>query len=218
MTAQCPWPDSRRANASVPTPSSRAWAPAAWAWCSRRGTTRLERDVAIKVLHPEMAGIPTASVACWRKAEPRARSTIPISFASTTPLSRAAGTTSYRMARRQLAQRRTVARPAAAETPARPCGADRRWPCRGACMGIVHRDIKPENVMLARDGTARDCRLRAGAYRPAFAGMWPWSPRPHRDGIEGGLSGTPAYMSPEQARGTAGDFRHRSVFVWRAAL
>ena len=57
---------------------------------------RLERDVAIKLLHPEMAADPDRQRDCWPKAAPRARSIIPTSCASTTPTSTARRTTSSR--------------------------------------------------------------------------------------------------------------------------
>jgi WD40 repeat protein/tRNA A-37 threonylcarbamoyl transferase component Bud32/Flp pilus assembly protein TadD len=57
--------------------------------------------------------------------------------------------------------------------------------------GIVHRDVKPSNVMIGEDG--RPCVMDFGLAKRE-AGEITMT-------VEGQVLGTPAYMSPEQARG-----------------
>ncbi len=74
--------------------------------------------------------------------------------------------------------------------------------------GIVHRDLKPENVFLTSDGNVKIldfglARREAGALSPEDTK----SPTLVKLTDPGVVFGTVAYMSPEQARGGAVDFR-----------
>ena len=82
--------------------------------------------------------------------------------------------------------------------------------------GIVHRDLKPANVVLQRavDGLSNDVQAKVldfGLAKPmalAGTGGAPQAPSDSFDGTaDGRILGTPAYMSPEQARGLTIDKR-----------
>ena len=60
-------------------------------------------------------------------------------------------------------------------------------------LKIIHRDIKPANVMLDRSGQP---------YLTDF-GLARYESGDERLTRDGSVLGTPAYMSPEQARGGA---------------
>jgi serine/threonine-protein kinase len=74
---------------------------------------------------------------------------------------------------------------------------------------IIHRDLKPANISLAKDGTVKvlDFGLAKG-LAPASENASTMTPLGTATGV---VLGTPAYMSPEQARGETAD---RQADIW----
>jgi serine/threonine-protein kinase len=74
--------------------------------------------------------------------------------------------------------------------------------------GIIHRDVKPANVMIGRYGEVMllDWGIARLVGSPDLHGD-DAGPAPIAETRVGGIIGTPAYMSPEQARGEPADAR-----------
>jgi serine/threonine protein kinase len=171
--------------------------------------TELQRDVAIKILHPDIGGDQSISKRFDREAQSASRLDHPncvrVTDFGTTP-------TGVKYLVMELLE--------GEELGAR---IGKPWAPEAACVvldqifaglehahhhGIVHRDLKPENVFLTREGGTR-----AGGIEVAKLVDFGIAKLLDADGAAevltraGMVFGTPRYMSPEQAAGGKVDER-----------
>jgi len=171
---------------------------------------RLQRDVAVKVLPPAVAGDPDRLARFEREARALARLSHPAilsifdfgkegetAYAVTELLE--GQTLRERLAHEKLTWRRAVEIAATvAEGLASAHGA-----------GIVHRDLKPENIFITRDGRVKIldfglARVEPARPEPAAGATLSLEPA---DTVPGAVLGTVGYMAPEQVRGEPADAR-----------
>ncbi len=159
----------------------------------------LERDVAIKVLHPSLTADPAVMERFRREAQLAARLRHP-SIVSIYDIMSRAGLQWYTMELvpgASLAQLVTQRGPLPVEQAVRILDQGLSALEHAHALGLVHRDLKPENMLIEPDG-----RLRITDFGLALA--------LRGDGRSGGAasrSGTPQFAAPEQLLGERVDQR-----------
>src|SRR5262245_13227439 len=171
----------------------------------RAKDSRLKREVALKVLRSSVAQDAERLARFQREAEVLASLNHP-HIAQIYGVEEAGGATTLVM---ELVEGETLA-----ERIARgPIAVDEAlaiaWQIADAveaahARGVVHRDLKPGNVKLTPDGTVKV--LDFGIAK-ALDARTTGAPVTTSATQTGAVLGTPAYMSPEQARGTSVDER-----------
>src|SRR6195952_1521973 len=161
--------------------------------------TRLDRPVAVKVMHPALAADEEFVARFRREAKAAARLSSP-TVVNVTDQGQDAGTVFLVM---ELVEGRTLRDLLGAEGALPPAEAlavlDPILEALAAAhaAGYVHRDVKPENVLISDDG-----RIKVGDF--GLARAVDASPLTATTGL---LLGTVAYLAPEQVRRGVADAR-----------
>jgi Tol biopolymer transport system component/predicted Ser/Thr protein kinase len=175
----------------------------------RARDTRLEREVAIKVLPAELA----ADAERLRRFEKEARSASALNHPNIVTIydiGSEGGVSYIAMERVEGATLRELL--AGGAVPIRrllPIAAQiAEGLAKAHEAGIVHRDLKPENVMVTKDGLVKILDFGLAKLTSTLSGSGEGSNLPTMTGTTPGVVvGTVGYMSPEQASGAALDFR-----------
>ncbi len=175
----------------------------------RARDTKLQRDVAIKILPPDVAGDPERV----RRFEQEAQAASALNHPNILTVHDIGveGGTVYLVTEllngqtlRDAISRRTITTDRAANAAIQIA--------RGLAVahraGIVHRDLKPENVFITQDGTCKilDFGL-ARMDRPELATGSDTKTPTAGGTLAGTVMGTAGYMAPEQVRGLRADAR-----------
>ena len=167
----------------------------------RATDTKLGRQVAIKVLPEAFAGDPERLARFQREARMLAALNHP-NIAAIHGLEES-GATHYLVL--ELVPGETLRGPMPVGEAVRVCAQIAEALEAAHEKGIIHRDLKPANVKITPEGKVKVLDFGLAKAYSGEAGEGPTvSVEPSR---EGAILGTPAYMSPEQARGKPLDKR-----------
>jgi eukaryotic-like serine/threonine-protein kinase len=189
----------------------------------RATDARLERDVALKVLRPEVAADPERRARFEREAKTVAALSHP-NIVALYEVGNADGV-EYTVSelvdgqslRAQIIRQGAIPVRQAVELATQLA----EGMAAAHAVGIVHRDLKPENVMVTRDGRVKILDFGLARVSPVTSRSAQGSDSATMDSLPvverpgpaeymtkpGMVLGTTAYMSPEQARGQDADYR-----------
>ena len=183
----------------------------------RARDTRLERDVALKVLPDEVSSDPDRRA----RFEREAKAVAALSHPNILAIHDVGDHDGTAFAVMELLDGETLRdRLSHGALPARKAGEIGAQIAQGLAAaherGIVHRDLKPENVFITTDGRVKVLDFGLARHeRPAGEGTH--SPTRTRGTDAGTVLGTVGYMSPEQVKGQPADARS-DIFSFGAVL
>ena len=179
-------------------------------FCAR--DTRLEREVALKILPPEFSGDPERRRRFLREA----RAASQLNHPNIVTIYDVAESGSAHFIAMEYVKGQTLARsiPLTPDAAIDYASQIAQALVKAHAQGVVHRDLKPANIMLTPDGLAKV--LDFGLASQTARG--PFSDQTLTDISQAGaVLGTPAYMSPEQAEGKQVDAQS-DIFSFGAVL